>query len=128
MDFRDLDKGFAAIDRHFGIGEAGRNRGGGTGVSQANKHARSQKNFRLARLGSQRLTRVYSDRFLIQGFRGKMHLAFDVIYGSWSPRLVVVGSQRRLEKQQGEGSNCGKICDGFMARSCRTARGSGRYL
>jgi hypothetical protein len=34
MDFRDLDKGFAAIDRHFGIGEAGRNRGGGTGVSR----------------------------------------------------------------------------------------------
>ncbi len=32
MDFRHLDKCLAAIDRQFGIGEVGRNHGGGTGV------------------------------------------------------------------------------------------------
>src|SRR5271165_99128 len=109
MDFRNFDKGFAAIDRHLGIGEARRNHGGGTRVTHANKHSRSQKNFRLARLRRQRLTRIYfnaSDRFLIQRLRGKIHLAFDVIYGSWSSGSVVVGQQRRLEKRQGEESDC----------------------
>src|SRR5713226_6929669 len=109
MKLRDFDHRASLVQAKFHVGQARRNHGYGTVVTEPEESTRRQKNLRFANLSIERLTRLQSGRayrLAVEGLARDRDLSFDIIYGSWACRVCAKSRRRQSRSQDDACCHC----------------------